>query len=124
MNKRGDFTFILGEKEVKLRPTLEALADIEDDVGESVTDILGNAAVKRPGVRLVLATILHGHKATFPDGMKHTAPGREEISGWVQSAGFGSCVGQVLTFLTQAVVSDEQLEAIKRGKDREPETDG
>ncbi len=124
MNKRGNFILKLGEQSLTMRPTLEAMADFEDESGTEVTTVLQNISTRLPGIRVVLAAVTTGVRATFPEGQKHKAPSREEIGDMIQAAGLNDVIPQIISYLTEAVASDKQLEKIRAGKLEAPAHDG
>ena len=126
---RGESEITLGGKTYTLRPTFEALVEFEDKAGCSAFEALRDMMNKQsaPAKRLA-AAFWSGIKAAWPVDSGR-APNFQEIGAAIQRDGITKVVPHYLTYLTNALSSDEDLKRMREevanadpGKDRDSDS--
>lgn len=110
---RGESEITLGGKTYTLRPTFEALVEFEDKAGCSAFEALRDMMTKQSApVKRLAAAFWSGIKAAWPVDSGRP-PNFQEIGTAIQRDGITKVVPFYLTYLTNALSSDEDLKRMR-----------
>lgn len=112
---RGETDVFLNGKQYTLRPSFEALAELESITKVAIYDMLRGLNEGR-GITLTAmrAGFYVGIKYATTPGSKH--PSLMDIGDWIQADGIPSHMAKFLEFITRGVSSSADLEAEEQGK--------
>lgn len=111
---RGEVTINLGGRAFTLRPTFEALVEFEDRAGITAYEALRDMMVKQRAPAKCIAVAFHaGIKAAW-NAADGTPPSFAEIGSLIQRVGIKAVVQDYSAFLTMAISSDDEVEAMRK----------
>ena len=102
---RGEVTLVCGSRRFVLRPTFNALLEIEDSLGAGLVEIAQRIAARRYGLRDLLAIATAGAQAVDPNIR------RKEIGEAIAEAGLQAATEPVLLFLSFALSGPDEKKA-------------
>ena len=125
---KGEVKLKLGGKELILRPTFGALAEIEDRSGKYITEIFGELERGRVSIKVLAVIISSGAAAANPD----EAPTLNEAGDAIRKDGMLAIMKQrddeghspLAQFLLYAITGDEKEPVKQNPPDPEPSAPG
>lgn len=110
---RGEVAVTIGDREVVLRPTFEAMAEIETVLGQGLVPLTRRFAQSDYGARDVAAVLLAGANAVLRPGEKLKP---EDVRKAVADAGLFAFVGPIVAFLTNCLTGGAKREETEPGE--------
>lgn len=108
---RGEVTMVCGQRSFILRPSFQALLEIEEDLGAGLVEIARRIAERRYGIKDLLAIATAGARAVDPEVR------REDVGQAIAEVGLQAASGPVLLFLSYALGGPEEKKTGTRGVD-------
>lgn len=99
---RGEVTMVCGQRSFILRPSFQALLEIEEDLGAGLVEIARRIAERRYGIKDLLAIATAGARAVDPEVR------REDVGQAIAEVGLQAASGPVLLFLSYALGGPEE----------------
>ena len=113
MNKaRGEITLTLGGRDWVLRPTFQALCEIESELGDGLIALVRRLAQGSVGVRDVAVIVHAGIKA-----VEKKPPSYDKVGQMVIEAGIVGLLGPLGEFLGAAFSDSEDADGAANGGD-------
>ena len=115
---RGEVTLMIGEEEFILRPTFEAMEQIEDRIGIGIPKLVEVCKSGEFKLRDIV-TIIHVGIIAHNDGNQRGVPSRAEIGEKVMDAGLSAVVGQaaMVKFLIHGMAGSRKMEQLEEKRE-------
>ena len=109
---RGEVTVSIGEESYTLRPTFEAMEQIEDKLKLGIPELVDKFSRGEVQIREVV-TILHEGIVAQSGGKRHEVLSRSELGAQVLSAGLMGIIKQpaMIRFLLHGIAGDKKMES-------------
>lgn len=120
--ERGEVTVTLCDKKYTLRPTFEAMSEIEDRLDMSISELISK--LQSGGVRLkYLRTIVWAGMYGFD---KEKAPSEEEVGELIRTSGITELLttgikegkNPIVMFLIKGILGDKSVEEVLKNQEK------
>jgi len=118
---RGDFPISIAGKNYNLRPTFEALCELEEMTKTAVIDLLNELIEQKFSIKKITAILWTGYRGALRYESKiDESISFEKFGSMLMSAGIKDYLLPAVTYLTKAVSSDDEIkkqeEKLKKAK--------